>query len=189
MTRFIKRLHLTLFAFFLIVSSSIFAAENKSKTLVVYYSLHGTTQKVAEEIQKESSGEIFRLQITNPYTGNDRAVSNRAKEERESKKLPSLVLPLPDLAQYDVIFVGGPVWSSTLATPVMTFLAQNDFSGKTVIPFWTDFGIPGDYEKDFNAQTTKGTVLKGLGLSKVSTISNSALRKQIKDWISSLKIK
>lgn len=174
------------------LGSFMFAQEksiNNSKAIVIFYSLHGTTKTVAQEIQKETSGTLFEVKMVKPYTQDDREISKIAKEERSTNNLPAIVMPLPNISQYDVVFIGGPVWSGTLATPLMSYLSQTNFSGKTVIPFWTDEGAPGNYEADFKKQVSKGKVAKGLGLSRVYSISSSNLTKQIKDWISKLNIK
>ena len=185
----LKRAFLFLFAIALLTGSFAVAIEKKTKVLVVYYSLHGTTEKVAQEIQKETSGTLFEITMVEPFTQSDREISSIAKEQRKTNKLPDIASPLPNLSQYDVIFIGGPVWSGTLPTPLMTFLQQVDFSGKTVVPFWTDAGSPGNYEADFSKSISKCKVLNGLGFSGVNSMSKSNLNKQVKDWILKLNIR
>lgn len=111
-----------------------------SKPLIIYYSLSGNTGAVARQIQELTGGDILELQTVNPYPNEYRATTEQAKQELESGYKPPLKTTIDNLEAYDVVFVGSPCWWGTVATPVITFLSEYDFSGKTIVPFMTHEG-------------------------------------------------
>ena len=156
------------------------------RTLIVYYSLTNRTKRVAEEIQEQTGGDLYRIQTVRTYPDVVSEVSAEAREERNSGNLPELQGELPNVEDYDLIIVGGPVWSSTVATPLMSFLEQMDFQGKNVAPYWTDDGMPGHYETDFVEQAQNANVLEGTGLTDVSDMSDEQIENEIETWLSSI---
>ena len=156
------------------------------RTLIVYYSLTNRTERVAEEIQKQTGGDLYRVQTVRTYPDVFSEVSAEAREERNSGNLPELQGELPNVQDYDLIIVGGPVWSSTVSTPLMSFLEQMDFQGKTVAPYWTDDGMPGHYETDFIEQAQNANVVDGIGLTDVSDMSDEQIENEIATWLSSV---
>ena len=117
--------------------------EGKGKVLVVFYSATGSTEKVAEYIADAVDGDLFRLECTDPYTSSDlnwTDDSSRAVREHDDESLRnvSLLKTTPDnWDEYDTVFIGYPIWWGIAAWPVNSFIRNNDFSGKTVIPFCT----------------------------------------------------
>ena len=111
-----------------------------SEILVAYFSWSGNTQQVARQIAEKTGADIFRIVPEVAYTEND--VFDRAQEELNSGTRPPLAEHIDEaaMAEYDVIFVGFPIWWYDLPMPVWTFLEEYDFSGKTVIPFFTHNG-------------------------------------------------
>ena len=112
------------------------------KVLVLYYSQSGTTQAVAEELQRQLDANLERIEVAVPYDGDFQATIDRSRKEMESGELPELNPLRANLADYDVIFLGYPIWFGTYAMPIATLVKENDFAGKTVIPFCT-FGSGG----------------------------------------------
>lgn len=156
--------------------------EGQQKVLIVYYSYSGKTKSVSERLQKKTGGDIFELIPVEPYGGMYEA-SDRAKEEIASGNLPSLSGNLPDVTGYDIVIIGGPVWSSTVPPPVMTFLAQTDFKGKAVAPFWTYDGNEGHYDADIRKQVKNGSLRKGLGLSYVNSYEEAEMNSELDAWL------
>lgn len=117
----------------MIFNSGVFA-----KSLVVYYSLTGTTKAMAERIAKETDSDIFELELVNPYSLNGTKCSEESKADRKNNT-PRKIKAVPDLSKYDTIFVGTPVWSDYVSNPVETWLLseQKNLAGKTVVPFCT----------------------------------------------------
>ena len=122
--------------------ASIMTGCTKQKTLVLYYSQTGTTQTVAEELQKQLGADIERIEAVNPYDGDFQATIQRGGEELRNGIAPEIKPIQANLADYDVIFIGYPIWFGTYAMPIATVVKENDFAGKTIVPFCT-FGSGG----------------------------------------------
>ena len=114
----------------------------KQKVLVLYYSQTGTTQTLAEELQKQLDADIERIEAVVPYDGDFQATIERSGEEMKSGEVPEIKPIQANLADYDVIFIGYPIWFGTYAMPIATLVKENDFAGKTIVPFCT-FGSGG----------------------------------------------
>ena len=112
------------------------------KILVVYYSQSNTTKTVAQEIQKQLGCDIAEIECVEPYTGDFGAVIGRWQQEQKDGKSTEIKPLSKDVKDYDVIFLGYPIWGGTYASPVATFLKNTDFQGKKVVPFCT-FGSGG----------------------------------------------
>lgn len=153
------------------------------RTLIVYYSLTNNTEKVATMLQDKIGGDIYEIEIYKTYPDVVSEVSAEAREERESGNLPELKGELPNLDDYDLILVGGPVWSMTLSSPLMNYLKQTDFNGKDVVAFWTDDAMAGGYFDDFQDQVNNGNVLDGFGMSNVSDLSDDEINDNLDSWI------
>ena len=117
--------------------------EGKRKVLVVCYSATGSTEKVAGYIADALNADLFPLECVDGYTSSDLnwtdSESRVVKEHNdESLRNVSLVKTTPDnWDEYDTVFIGYPIWWGIAAWPVNSFIRNNDFSGKTVIPFCT----------------------------------------------------
>ena len=132
---------LLLMATALIMAAS--CGQNKApKVLVLYYSQTGVTKTVAEELQTRLGADIEAIQVVNPYDGDFMATIERSREEMESGVYPDLAPLQVNVRDYDVIFLGFPVWFGTYAVPIATLLNTTDFSGKKIVPFCT-FGSGG----------------------------------------------
>lgn len=121
---------------------SVITGCTQQKTLVLYYSQTGTTQTVAEELQKQLGADIERIEAVNPYDGDFQATIQRGGEELRSGEVPAINPIQANLADYDVVFIGYPIWFGTYAMPIATLVKENDFAGKTIVPFCT-FGSGG----------------------------------------------
>lgn len=157
--------------------------ETASDTLIVFYSLSGNTKKAAQQLQRHTNATLYEITIETPYPDDMQEVSEQAENERKTKSYPALKGELPDLSAYKRIFIGGPVWSHTVASPLLQFMKSVDFTGKDVIPFWTDAGDPGDYEKEFAAYLDTGVLQKGIGFSHVSAMDDEQFAKELQDFL------
>lgn len=118
-------------------------AEQASKSLIVYFSNTGTTEKVANILQKKTGADIARIECEKPYSSDFMAAVGEWQQEMQSGT-PRALKPLSvDIAKYETIYLGFPIWGGNYATPVSTFLKGNDLKGKTIIPFCT-FGSGGN---------------------------------------------
>lgn len=110
------------------------------KVLVAFYSYSGNTKTVAEAIQAKVGGDLFEIKAEGTYPAEYRPMTEQAKQEILSGFRPKLTTSVPDMAQYDVVFIGSPNWWGTIAPQVSSFLESYDFAGKTVVPFVTHGG-------------------------------------------------
>ena len=106
------------------------------KILIAYYSHSGNTKEAAEKIQSLTGADLFEIKPANEYPKDYNAVVNQAKQEKADDVRPELV-SLGNVKAYDILFIGTPVWWYTMASPVKTFLAENNFDGKIIVPFCT----------------------------------------------------
>ena len=111
--------------------------------LVVYYSATGNTEGVANTIADITGGDLFELEPVEPYTDEDLNYSDensRVSREHEDESLRNVELTsttVDNWDSYDTVFIGYPIWWGEAAWPVDSFVENNDFTGKTVIPFAT----------------------------------------------------
>ena len=136
-----------------------------SKTLVLYYSQTGTTQIVAEELQGRLGADIEEILPTVPYETDFQATIQRGQKEMTEGNWPEIQPLKSKIKNYDVIFLGFPVWFGTYANPIETVLKTVDFSGKTVVPFCT-FGSGGleSSTQAIREHLPDATVLDGYGV-------------------------
>ena len=113
------------------------------KTLVVYYSASGNTERVAKDIAEAAGGDLFEIVPTEVYTSDDLDWTNpdsrvsREHDDESLRDVPLTTTEVSDWDSYDTVFIGYPIWWGIAAWPVDTFVKNNDFTGKTVIPFAT----------------------------------------------------
>ena len=114
------------------------------KVLVAYFSASGVTARAAKEIAQSVGGDLYEIRPAQPYTKADLDWTN--KQSRSSLEMndpasrPAIAEPAADLAQYDAVFLGFPIWWYVEPRIVDTFLEGGDFAGKTLIPFATSGG-------------------------------------------------
>ena len=110
---------------------------------MVYYSASGNTKRVAEDIAETAGGDLFEITPTEPYTSDDLNWTNsdsRVSREHDDESLRDVPLTTTEVENwddYDTVFIGYPIWWGIAAWPVDNFVKNNDFTGKTVIPFAT----------------------------------------------------
>lgn len=113
------------------------------KTLVVYYSASGNTENVANYIAAKTGADVFELEPAEPYSSDDLDWTDRDSRvsqeyaNPEQRDVELVATEAPDWESYDTVFIGYPIWWHIAAWPVDGFIAANDFTGKTVIPFCT----------------------------------------------------
>lgn len=115
---------------------------NAQKSLVLYYSETGSTKTVAEELQKQLNADIESIEAVEPYSGNFQETIQRGQREMQNGEWPALKPLQKKIADYDIIFLGYPIWFGTYANPIASLVKSNDFAGKTIVPFCT-FGSGG----------------------------------------------
>lgn len=158
--------------------------EETPKMLVLYYSQTGNTKAVAEEIATKLGADIEEITMIDPYDPDFQATIERCMKEREQNIIPDIQPVKADLANYDVIFLGYPVWFGTYAPPVINFLNNADLSGKKIVPFCT-FGSGGleSSVKDLTAAEPDAEILPGYG---VRAARLEAMPKEVDNFLKSI---
>lgn len=119
------------------------------KVLIVYLSRTKNTKTIAEIIHQQVKGTLVALELQQPYPENYQQIVAQVAKENEQGILPALSTKIDSIEKYDVVFVGFPTWGMQLPPPMKSFLTQNKFKGKTIIPFNTNagYGIGSSFDK------------------------------------------
>lgn len=107
------------------------------KILVVYFSWGGTTQRMAQEIGRQTGADLFRIEPVVPYPTEYTPCTEVAREEKDNDARPAIADEVENWEQYDTVFIGCPVWWWTAPMIINTFAESYDFEGKNVVPFCT----------------------------------------------------
>ena len=139
------------------------------KVLVAYFSVlgeEGVTGKLADRFAKRIGADLFEITPAEPYTKvdcdwrNNKSRSSIEMADRSSR--PAIASQVEDMGQYDVVFVGFPIWWYREPSIIDTFMEAYDFAGKTVVPFATSGGSGiGDSGRNMNALAPKARVATG----------------------------
>ena len=160
------------------------------RVLTVYYSWsNGNTERIAKLLQKEIGGDIVRIDTITPYEGSYDDVVNQGQEEVQRGYEPEIKPLDVNISDYDVIAVGTPTWWYTMAPAVLTFLHTESFADKTVIPFMTNAGWPGNVIKDMKT-ACKGADIKCEMQIQFDSTGGSRLETPMEDitkWIQNVK--
>lgn len=151
--------------FSLIVMMATMTTSYAQKQLVLYYSETGTTKTVAQELQKQLGADIEEIEAVVPYSGNFQETIQRGQREMQNGEMPAIKPLKKKMADYDIIFLGYPIWFGTYANPIITLVKEQDFAGKTIVPFCT-FGSGGlNTSSDaLKKALPKATIKKGYGV-------------------------
>lgn len=151
--------------FSLIVMMVSMTTSYAQKQLVLYFSETGTTKTVAQELQKQLGADIEEIEAVVPYSGNFQETIQRGQREMQNGEMPAIKPLKKKMADYDIIFLGYPIWFGTYANPIITLVKEQDFAGKTIVPFCT-FGSGGlNTSSDaLKKALPKATIKKGYGV-------------------------
>ena len=154
------------------------------KMLVVYYSQTSNTKAVATEIATRVNADLQEIVPVELYEGDFQATIERGKKELDEGIRPEIQPLAVNVADYDIVFIGYPIWFGTYAPPIFTFLDQVDLSGKTVVPFCT-FGSGGleSSVSDLIAAEPEAKVVEGYGFRAARL---EAMPKEVEQFLVSL---
>ena len=154
-----------------------------SKALVAYYSAQGHTDNVAKQIAKNLNADIFVIEPKEEYSSEDlnyNDSNSRVSKEHNDESLRNVELKttaVNNFDSYDTVLIGYPIWWGIAAWPVNTFVKENDFTGKTVIPFCTSASSSlGNSGKNLKELANGGNWLDG------HRFSSNASESEIKEW-------
>lgn len=139
-----------------------------------------------DEIQKQTGADVYSVQVTDPYDPDYNSMVDVAQEDQENNKQFSFKEELPDLSQYDTIYMGMPVWWGGLPQPMVSFLDQNDFSGKTIIPFGINLGSRFGRMIDQIKEAEPNATVREDGLTENSHTPNDEVVSDVDDWLQNL---
>ena len=158
-------------------------ASNK-KVAVVYFSATGTTKQVAELIKDETSADIFEIMPKQKYTSEDLNYGDRntraTKEQNDENARPEIENKI-DLSNYDIVYLGYPIWWGNVPKIVLSFMDNTNLDGKTVIPFCTS-GSTGISTSENTLKSYKTNINWISG----KRFSNSTTKDEVSNWIKNL---
>ncbi len=172
------------------LSSVAFGQKNnpnkmKNKTLVAYFSASGITAKVAVELAEVASADVYEIKPLQPYTVADldwRNKNSRSSIEMKDKNSrPAITAKIDNMAQYETVYIGFPIWWYTAPTIINTFIEAYDLQNKTLIPFATSGGSTiaksvDDLKRSYpSLHWEDGKLLNNVG------------RAELQEWVDSLK--
>lgn len=156
-----------------------------SEVLVAYFSWSGNGQQMAGWIAEETGGELFRIVPEESYGEDYEACADRAKNELDNEIRPELSSHIDGdiMAQYDVIYLGFPVWWYDLPMPVWTFLEEYDLEGKTVIPFFSHNGSANGANSVVRvSELAEGATVLGDEVLSLRGSEVSGSETEVKEW-------
>ena len=158
--------------------------EKASKVLVLYYSQTSNTKTVAQEIANRLNADIEEIALVEPYDTAFQATIDRCKADREKGILPEIKPLKLNVADYDTIFLGYPIWFGTYAPPIASLLEKVDLSGKFVMPFCT-FGSGGleSSVKYLAEKQPNAKIMPGYG---VRAARMDAVPKEVEQYLKSI---
>ncbi|WP_411704405.1 flavodoxin [Edaphovirga cremea] len=147
----------------------------------------GSTQYVAQIIQKETGGDLFRIETVKPYPRQHDPLLKYAERELKDGVRPVLKAKIQNLADYDQIFIGYPIWWYKMPMVMYSFFEQHDFSGKTLIPFTTHGGsrFSDSLREIKRLQPNAQLLMQGLAISR-DDVTDDDTPKEIIDWLNTL---
>jgi flavodoxins len=155
-----------------------------SKKLVAFFSASGITKKVAGMIAEEAKADLFEIEPKVPYTRADldwMDKKSRSSVEMSDKKYrPEIMKKEIDMASYDEILLGFPIWWYVVPTIINTFLEAYNFSGKKIVLFATSGGSGfGNTVKELQLSATDAVITEG-------SLLNRGTKQEISEWVKSL---
>jgi flavodoxin len=157
-----------------------------STSLIVYFSHTGNTFELAKHIQELTNAELFKIEPVIPYPEVYEECVSQARTELADEVFPRISEHVEDIASYDVIYLGYPIWVGTIPRPVATFLVEHDLEGKTIIPFCT-YGGGGisNSVTDIQDLVPEATVREAFGVTGTRA---SEAKDAVSEWLKELDI-
>ena len=168
--------------------STFAAAQPKpaGKILVAYFSRSGNTRVIAGQIHRTYDAPLFEIEPARAYPEDYLQTVAQARQERDDGVKPALKAKVTDLARYETIFLGFPIWGETAPPMIRSFLAAHDFHGKTIIPFITHGGFgTGDSLKVMAAHAPGAQIVDQRLVMQAD--QERATMDKVNDWLGKLK--
>lgn len=113
-----------------------------AKSIIIYFSRSGSTELLVSKVAQQTDADLLEIVDKVPYSADYQRTLSRANSERAAADYPELNMQIPDLSQYDTVYLGYPIWAMTLSHPMTTFLMANgsQLTRKQIAPFMTEGG-------------------------------------------------
>lgn len=145
----------------------------------------GNLQVMAQVIADAENADVFHITVQDPYDPVYDVMHDRAIEEIDSEAFPALTGNVENLEQYDIVYLGTPVWGGSLPRPVATFLAENDLSGKIIVPFGIHLGSGfGNMIDEMEGLCPDATIRNGFTVN--ARTANEEVRTEFQEWLGTL---
>ncbi len=157
-----------------------------AKKAIVYFSHSGNTKKLAEKINEQVEADLIALTSKNPYPNVYNDILNQAQIEKTNNARPELSIYPNDIEDYDIIFLGYPIWWGDVPMLILTFLEHYDFTGKTIIPFCT-YGSSGfgNSLSSIKSAAKGANIIEGFGTAGSAVESADA---KIMEWLGEIRM-
>lgn len=152
-------------------------------SIIIYFSRSGNTQNLARLIHNETGADMLELTVTEPYPADYEETVDRANEERANQNYPEINTDIPDLTQYDRVYLGYQTWAMTLSNPMIAFLEDNGsaLADKTIYPFSTNAGYgEGDTLERIAELAPDATLADSFSIQDEDLLQN---QEQITEWL------
>lgn len=172
----------------------------KNKILIAYYSYTGNTKIIAEKIKKIINGDLYEIKTIDNYPKDTYCMVQQTKEEKAKNFKPKLQNNI-NINNYNIIFIGTPIWNCTMASPIRSFINYNNLDNKIIIPFCTYRNGGKFYKNSFlklfysNIKSTvfvdiEKMLINSKLLQSIEIYDNEVKNsdKEIKKWIKSLNL-
>lgn len=155
-----------------------------AKVLVAYFSASGVTEKVAKELAKAEGADLFQINPEIPYTAADLDWTNKqSRSTVEMQNLdcrPAICGQVQNMEQYDIVFIGFPIWWGREPSAVDTFLTAYDFKDKCIVPFCTSGG------SEMGNTAQRISELTGAKVNEGKRLGGSVSEEDLKLWTEGL---
>jgi flavodoxin len=153
-----------------------------NNTLIIYYSLFQNTANLAIEIAMQTGGTIRELVPDKNYSFDYNTAAKEVRNQIARGFCPKLISGNESIDDYQTIFIGSPNWFKTIAPPVMSFIKQHDFTGKTIIPFCTHGGGGfSQIENDIARECPKSIIVPGIA------VNGAVESEKVRKWLEAIK--
>lgn len=161
-------------------------SENASNILIAYFTRSGNTETLANRIQEKTEGTKVKIETVKDYSQDYSRVYDEAMKEKEENARPELKTIVDNMAEYDTIFIGYPIWHGDTPMAIRTFLESYDFTGKKIIPFCSSGSSSPEISfESVKASAAGADVLDGFW-TRGTEVAN--VKDEIDEWIDRLGI-
>ncbi|MBL0868736.1 flavodoxin [Pectobacterium carotovorum] len=147
----------------------------------------GSTQYIAQIIQQQTGGELFRIETVTPYPVQHDPLLQYAEKEQKENARPVMKAKVQNLTDYDTVFIGYPIWWYKMPMVLYSFLEQHDLQGKTIIPFTTHGGsrFSDSLREIARLQPNSQLITEGLAISRNDVTDDETITDVI-NWLGKL---